>query len=306
MAFTASVTKQLGELLQEQQEPFVLEIYLIDKGYRKNMLNSKKGTRNRFFKRPSRSEALFRRKIISSCSSAVKALLDILKVKRGSGSRKNAEDAFLRKEQHKLGNLLSEEEADRDIKMKKISEDRTQLSPISVLEATLSNEGSPVHANQTIQDIKTVREEISSETIYSDSYNLLENFLTGKTSEVNKHDSYSQYTKVKLALQQMKQLMFDYVKEIVETQRLKNRSQSQFREPMGAEALGKILCENILGWSTQSVHKNYSNQLLHTDILDSAEEWNDFKQGKGIGLEIADYILEDIISSDIVMDMIRL
>lgn len=112
MAFTASVTKQLGDLLQEQQEPFVLEIYLFDKGYRKNMLNSKKSTPNRFFKRPSRSEALMlrRRKIISSCSSAVKAFLDIVKVKRGNGIQKNAEDAILRKGQHKLGNLLSEEQ----------------------------------------------------------------------------------------------------------------------------------------------------------------------------------------------------
>lgn len=153
--------------------------------------------------------------------------------------------------------------------------------------------------------MKTIREEISSDSIDSDSYNSLENFLSGKTSEVNKPDSYSQYTKVKLALQQTKQLMFDCVKEIVETQRLKNRKQQQFREPMGAEAIGKIMCENISAWSTQSVHVNYSNKLTDTDILDSAEEWNDVEQVKGIGMEIADYILEDI-SSDIVMDMIRL
>lgn len=153
--------------------------------------------------------------------------------------------------------------------------------------------------------MKTARKEISSDSIYSDSYYSLENFLSGKTSEVDTPDSYSQYTKVKLALQQTKQLMFDCVKEIVETQILKNRRQRQFREPVGAEAIGKILCENILAWSTQSAHVNYSNKLLDTDILDSTEEWNDSEQGKGIGMEIADYILEDI-SSDIVMDMIRL
>lgn len=153
--------------------------------------------------------------------------------------------------------------------------------------------------------MKTVQEEISGDSIYSDSYNSLKTFLSGKSSELNKPDSYSQYTKVKLALQQTKQLMFDCVKEIVETQRLKNRSQGQFREPMGAEAIGKILCENILGWSAQSVHVNYSNKVLDTDKLDSAEEWDDFEQGKEISMEIADCILEDI-SSDIVMDMIRL
>lgn len=106
MAFTASVTKQLGDLLQEQQEPFVLEIYLIDKGYRKNVLLSKKSTSNRYFKRASWSEVHLRRKFLSSCSSTVKALLDILKVKRGGGSQKTAEN----KGQHKLGNLLTEVE----------------------------------------------------------------------------------------------------------------------------------------------------------------------------------------------------
>lgn len=112
MAFTASVTKQLGDLLQEQQEPFVLEIYLIDRGYRKNMLLSKRTTSNNFFSRSSRStEVLYkRRKIISSCSSAVKTLFDFLGVKRGSGSQKTAEDSFIRKGQHKHGNLLGEEE----------------------------------------------------------------------------------------------------------------------------------------------------------------------------------------------------
>lgn len=107
MAFTASVTKQLGDLLQEQQEPFVLELYLIDRGYRKNVMLSK---RNRIFRRACRSEVLCRRrKIISRCSSAVKALFEILGVKRGS-SRKSAEGTFSRKGQHRHGNLLDDDE----------------------------------------------------------------------------------------------------------------------------------------------------------------------------------------------------
>lgn len=154
--------------------------------------------------------------------------------------------------------------------------------------------------------MKTVGEEASSDSSpYSDSYGSRENLLSGKKPQVNKPDSCSQHTKVKWALQQTKQLLFDCVKEIVETQRLKNRRQRQFREAMGAEAIGKILCENILAWSRQCVHVNYSNQLLDIDIPDSVEEWNDFEQRKGIGMEIADCILEDI-SSEIVMDMIRM
>ncbi|XP_017257080.1 uncharacterized protein LOC108226604 isoform X2 [Daucus carota subsp. sativus] len=301
MAFTASVTKQLGDLLQEQQEPFVLELYLIDRGYRKNVMLSK---RNRIFRRACRSEVLCRRrKIISRCSSAVKALFEILGVKRGS-SRKSAEGTFSRKGQHRHGNLLDDDEGDMDRKMKKISEDRMQLSPVSVLEAALSNEESPVHINQTIQNTEILREEVSSDSIYSDSYESLEKYLSGKTSEVSKPNSHSQHTKVTLALLQTKQLLFDCVKEVVETQRLNNKRPCEFREALGAEAFGKSLCENILRWTTQSLNANYSNQLFDRDVLCSAE-WNVFEQGKGIiGKEIADCILEDI-SVDIVMDLIR-
>ena len=39
-------------------------------------------------------------------------------------------------------------QGDMDRKMKKISEDRMQLSPVSVLEAALSNEESPVHISK--------------------------------------------------------------------------------------------------------------------------------------------------------------
>ncbi|GMP24870.1 hypothetical protein CsSME_00001991 [Camellia sinensis var. sinensis] len=36
----SSMPKQLGELLQEQQEPFILELYLFEKGYLRNNFNS--------------------------------------------------------------------------------------------------------------------------------------------------------------------------------------------------------------------------------------------------------------------------
>lgn len=38
---TAKPAKQLGELLQEQQEPFTLDAYLIERGYEKKSMNSK-------------------------------------------------------------------------------------------------------------------------------------------------------------------------------------------------------------------------------------------------------------------------
>lgn len=51
------VAKQLGELLQEQQEPFILEIYLHEKGYSKK--SASWGPKNK------------RRKVIPSCSNVV-------------------------------------------------------------------------------------------------------------------------------------------------------------------------------------------------------------------------------------------
>lgn len=311
MASTSLVTKQLGDLLQEQQEPFTLEIYLIERGYSKNKFNLELYTSSKFLKN---------KKIIPICSKAVRALFNKLgylnprikdsgtkKRKKNSqeitedntfssASSKNSfnscsesdtEDRYIlpRKGSQRNGNLLGEEEVDTDIKrQRRILEDNMQHSPVSVLEETEFNENSPIHKRG--QSLKTRHEEIPSDSIFLDSCKFIEPL------------------KIKLALQQTKQLLFDCVKEIVETRRLKGISQQQFKEFLGAEEIGKVVCENICEWSKQSMHVTNTKQLLDLDLLASAEEWSYFElQRKGIGMEIAAAILEDI-SCEIVMDMV--
>ncbi|KAF5942790.1 hypothetical protein HYC85_020432 [Camellia sinensis] len=73
-----SSAKQLGELLQEQQEPFILEIYLLEKGYMKNKLNLQSGFRNsnsRFLNKLTTQGSNRRRKVVPTCPKIVRAVL---------------------------------------------------------------------------------------------------------------------------------------------------------------------------------------------------------------------------------------
>ncbi|GMQ08538.1 hypothetical protein CsSME_00052219 [Camellia sinensis var. sinensis] len=77
----SSMPKQLGELLQEQQEPLILELYLFEKGHLRNNFNSETnfhccfGNPSSFLKRSASWGGLSkRRKAIPSCSKIVKLL----------------------------------------------------------------------------------------------------------------------------------------------------------------------------------------------------------------------------------------
>ncbi|GMP45543.1 hypothetical protein CsSME_00014038 [Camellia sinensis var. sinensis] len=79
----SSMPKQLGELLQEKQEPFILELYLFEKGYVRNNFNSEtsfhccSGNPSRFLKRSACwGDLSKRKKAIPSCSKNVKLLFN--------------------------------------------------------------------------------------------------------------------------------------------------------------------------------------------------------------------------------------
>ncbi|XAR61992.1 hypothetical protein NMG60_11016561 [Bertholletia excelsa] len=77
--------KQLGELLREQQEPFVLEAYLLDRGFSRKELSSRSFSGNsKSFLTRSASLNLNKKSVIPSCSKIVKAVLN----KLGTGVNK--------------------------------------------------------------------------------------------------------------------------------------------------------------------------------------------------------------------------
>lgn len=66
--------QQLGELLQQQQEPFVLEIYLIERGYLRRSLSTRLKS-SRFGCCNGNSNKLISAKGIPNCSKIVRAIL---------------------------------------------------------------------------------------------------------------------------------------------------------------------------------------------------------------------------------------
>lgn len=104
-----------------------------------------------------------------------------------------------------------------------------------------------------------------------------------------------EFLKSKRVLQQTKQLLFDCVREVVESQAKKERGEQHYRKFLGPEELGKLICERITSWGKQAGDETNTNCLLDLDFLDSVEEWCAFEQQKReIEFEIGDAILEEI------------
>lgn len=96
-------------------------------------------------------------------------------------------------------------------------------------------------------------------------------------------------------LQQTRQLLFDCVRELVESHATKEREKQRCREFLGPEELGKLLSEKMKGWSKHGGDQTNITQLLDSDFCDSAQEWTGFDPEKReISLEIGDAILDEM------------
>lgn len=110
--------------------------------------------------------------------------------------------------------------------------------------------------------------------------------------------------KSKKVLQQTRQLLFDCVREIVETQQRKKRQQQQKREYLAREDFGKLIEEKIGCWGKKYGEELNLAVLLELDFRNSAEAWISYKPyRRRIGCEIGDAILEELMNQ-IVIDMV--
>ncbi|GFY85968.1 hypothetical protein Acr_04g0007060 [Actinidia rufa] len=299
-----AIVKQLGEFLQEKQEPFILEIYLLERGYLKN-LNPNTGFRycssnsSSFLKRSASLGLSRRRKVIPNCSKIVKAVFNKLvsvssnqKLKNSAsgkgnssvGDREKAEsDRFssassttvfhscsesdaedgpnsLQKDgdscpASKFCNLVQEKEVvtDRKLQLRSREEDSKELSPC-------------VGHNKNAK---------TRDNIYAFSFS--KSIFQTSVDEPKGSDPSSQYIIDKRDLQQSKQLLFDCVRELVETGGWKKRRRQQLVELPRPEELGKLLCEDIRTWSKLSGNETNTTQLLNSDLAASVGEWSDFE-----------------------------
>ncbi|KAB5526578.1 hypothetical protein DKX38_020425 [Salix brachista] len=238
-------------------------------------------------------------------------------VEEMSASSQN--DILLATNTSQLLNLHNPQEvsADRKLQQQCIEESR-QLSPASVLERIPSHGNFPIHSNKT-EDSSTAEEESASKTrvrlpvkftedcILSASlwevlfYPPNEKPVCGEATETQEFvQSYfsPQYLKSKMVLQQTKQLLFDYVKEIVETQEREGKLQCHHQQFLGPEELGKVIGEKIKSWDKQSGNESNLIKLLNLDLPSSEQGWSNYKPDRrDKGLAVEDTVL-DLLDSE--------
>lgn len=112
------------------------------------------------------------------------------------------------------------------------------------------------------------------------------------------------FLKLKMVLEKTKKLLFDCVREVVETHERNERGQQHYKQFLGPEELGKLICERIKSWGKQAGDKTNINYFLDLDFMDLGEEWSAFEQQKReIEMEIGEAVLEDI-KNELVTEMI--
>ncbi|XP_059279463.1 uncharacterized protein LOC132033496 isoform X2 [Lycium ferocissimum] len=327
------MSKVLGEFLQEQQEPFTLELYLLERGqFRSKHLVSDGDFRccsinssTKFLKRSASCGGEKRRKVILKCSKIIKSVFNNL-VAISHNQKKN-----LASEQHNNATTKNTNIADDD-KFSSASSTTVfnSCSDISHAEEA-DNSSSPqaadgncLHEKQVTEDRRKLRLDFleeskqlspvsvleETESSDDDSPNVKkqechkakkqEEFSTPSVSNSWEKSPESQYIKNKKAMQQSRQLLFDCVKEVVENQKRKE----EFQRILGAEQLWGLLLQNIMLWSQDSINETSINHLMHFDLLNSFEESSGIEEKWEIGKVVGDLIFVDI-SNEIALDMLN-
>ncbi|XP_073306524.1 uncharacterized protein [Primulina huaijiensis] len=309
----------LGEFLQEEQEPFSLEVYLLERGCakgtrslnsRSHFLNSDKILKGYVL--------MNRRNLLPNCSNFVKAIfkqlgavttnLKINNLSDGDQVRNQenaSRDSFVSKSRRivfsssthcveESSKLFLEEEVDADVKLKwrRVEDNRQLLSPVSVLEVAESDEISPLHHKQSNIKKTTLAESSTSASQFKSKQPT--NYSAKVLRQIPASSPYTQHIRNKRALQQTRQLLIGCVREVIENY----RKREHVKKILGAEELWTLVCENVWHWSQDSIHETNIIHLLHYDFLASAEEWSaDFEvHKKGICMDVGDAILEDVIN----------
>ncbi|XP_028793626.1 uncharacterized protein LOC114761688 [Neltuma alba] len=114
----------------------------------------------------------------------------------------------------------------------------------------------------------------------------------------------SQVLKSKRALHTTKQLLFDCVREIAASFPGTDEGQTGYKQLLGAEELGNLICQKTIEWGQQAGDQTNLTFLLTSDYLKSINEWGDFEpQVKDISFEVADAVL-DCINNEIISEML--
>ncbi|KAJ1430368.1 hypothetical protein SESBI_07865 [Sesbania bispinosa] len=333
--------KRLGEFLKEQQEPFILEVYLLEKGCSKKWSSNGDSAKN--LKR-SASSGLNQKKRAHFPFSKV---LTALHKKLAFHNQRSAliRDSNTRDEHvnvsvsvpHEAGSVdQTVVEPDRfstassstvfnscsDIDEDGISfsshkdkqsqqatnngKQRQRYIGVSVTHETLDKDVSVWGIEQRIRSCGVlVPKKITEDSLLSAA--LWSSLIKSAKRKELQGLIGTNVLKSRRVLHKTKQLLFDCMREITISHiPRKDDDEDSWKQFMGPERLGKVIWERTKEWGQVAANETNLSYLLSLDYLESLNEWSEFKpQVKGICVEIADAILEGV-KDEIVSEMIEI
>ncbi|KAG8491950.1 hypothetical protein CXB51_015264 [Gossypium anomalum] len=262
--------RQLGELLEEQQEPFILEAYLSEKGCGAKNLTPIHGgsTKNKT------------KKGIPRHIPKVLKLIPCNKFFTSKGLRRT--------------NNPNDEDGKTDTFSCSALCNSSSDSDIDEEEASSSSMSSKM-AEKAVVD--TNMEDTKQHTTL---WNLLL-----QTTDSEQSSGSSPFSMSKRVLQQTKQLLLDCVRELVDHNN-GCMKEGKGKRYLGSEEIGNVICEKIKGWGKQCGDETNIQEMLELDVIETKQEWEGFEiesYKKEMGICIGNAIVEELIS-DVVMDMI--
>ncbi|KAK9163625.1 hypothetical protein Syun_004527 [Stephania yunnanensis] len=329
MASKPESPKRLGELLQEQQEPFLLDVFLYERGYSKKGIHSKgrsnensssynsKGTRNSSLTRKNEKSC----SVGESDEFASASSMAVFDTESDEGDKSPSlppqnipsSSSATNIPALELHDLRQQKIIDR-VQQWNCMEDTKQHSPVSVLELPFdevtfcsrrNKKNKPSTSKYRLPD-EAIEDSIFSaaigELFRHSTVETRQRFGTEKAQKLL--NSSSQKLKTKTAITQ--QLMFDCVIEVVEKTANKD-SQKRLQELLEAEKIDKFVDDHgiISLWGIQSPNLQNVTQLITSNFMNERVEGREMiLQVKKIGLQIEDAIWEDM-KNEIVVDLLR-
>lgn len=318
---TSNSTVRLLEYLQEQQEPFNLEAYLLERGYKGNKTFYSEGSVGCFFSKSKflRRSARKRKKITNpanKCSEIRKVLckklvsigkviklrrrrigdgeFDVKSLSSGSSSTEDTSTSMDASQTHIESSHQANELVAEGVIQWRIIEENKQCSPDSVLDeieaSPIQNVGSNREREHPSSSNPGLSKKPTEDSIFSATlWDLI--IRREKPSIFTSDDTSFGYISSKKALQQTRQLLFDCVREAVES-RGRQRKTGHLMEP---EKLGKIVCDKMQVWNRRSANEKKITRLLRSEFLGFFQEWENLEGFRGdIVKEVGDQILEQI------------
>ncbi|KAK1275739.1 hypothetical protein QJS04_geneDACA016002 [Acorus gramineus] len=318
----ASPVRRLFELLEDQQEPFLLDIYLLENGFLNKLKNLETSPRcwpcsspTKSLQRSLSNGLKQRREGILVCSRILRSIFSKLthgKTKRDPNCNGGFEHSQCvydeeRKTQFSESDRLSlnssatmssfsdstdsgeslsarPSQISIDVKLEREEDNDMQFSPVSVLELSC-NEGSPVHSKEENPSISSFNPTNKASEDFPVSESLME-FLF-----------HSLHEKPMWVLKQTKQLLVDCVKESKENNQQKRQGRCCDEE---------TICEEVLLWAKQGGDPTNTAQMAGLAIASSTKEWKQLHDEMDeVGIDIGDAIFEEIID-EVVSDMLDL